>query len=409
MNQKIRELEILLKDKWYQMRKLSNGNFKKFAIGSDGMGFDKFEATIDNQIKEIARKIFILTEKGTSGYKFAPLLYFEKKKNSGGTRKIFIPRIKDQLVLKYIHDELLAALQLKNITLRTESPLKVLSEFRKTIQQYDNPVIVRTDLSSFFDTIPRERVTALALSYQLPHSIAALLKGWSEKILGRPLQATGKSKDIHISGLPQGLSISAALAELWGFEIERLMRSSTRVFRYVDDIAFVCNTNEEAQEKLKTFRSIIKELGLEISEHKTSVSNIDNGIPWLGMIHYKNEVLPDPERIDKWFYTFYHMRKKLMYSLRENPSLDKNEVLNTFYRNVKKELRGHGSSRAHWYSITKDQGQWREMDKRLHAQFKMIHKQLGIPMDAFRKLPSIHNTMVARGIHNKSDSPHIAD
>ena len=67
-----------------------------------------------------------------------------------------------------------------------------------------------------------------------------------------------------------------------------------------------------------------------------------------------------------------------------------------FYYNVKQELKGKTSARPQWYSIVKDVGQWKKMDQMLHAQFKILHKQLGIPLPKNANLPSIHKHMLSR-------------
>ncbi len=161
------------------------------------------------------------------------------------------------------------------MTLQTKSPLEVVTDFRKELSHFENPVIVRTDLTSFFDSVPRERVVDLAISLDLPNEVASMFKVWSNKIVGRPFWVRGKTKDAEVKGLPQGLSISATLAELWGNEIERKMSSTSKIFRFVDDIAFVCSSEEEAKKKLSVLRNVVSELGLQISEKKTHIAPLN--------------------------------------------------------------------------------------------------------------------------------------
>ena len=386
-----------LKSIWDQMKVHPiTGEEKAFPIGSDGMSKEKFELQLEQQLNEIVRKINAINEKGEPSYQFGTLVYYERKKSSGGTRKIYLPRLKDQLVFKWLHVNLIEAAKQKQITLQTKSPLEVVTDFRKELSHFENPVIVRTDLTSFFDSVPRERVVDLAISLDLPNEVASMFKVWSNKIVGRPFWVTGKTKDAEVKGLPQGLSISATLAELWGNEIERKMSSTSKIFRFVDDIAFVCSSEEEAKKKLSVLRNVVSELGLQISEKKTHIAPLNEGIPWLGMVHYPSEIIANEERLEKWSKRFLFMRREISIEFKNNPSKDKQELLDLFYYNVKQELKGKTSARPQWYSIVKDQGQWKKMDQLLHSQFKILHKQLDIPLSREAKLPSIHKQMLLR-------------
>ena len=386
-----------LKTIWDQMKiHPITGEVKSFPIGCDGMSREKFELQIDSQINEIVRKINIKNEDGEPVYRFGTLLYYERKKASGGTRKIYLPRIKDQLVFKWLHVNLVDSAKKKQLILQTKSPLEVVKQFRAELDRYENPIVIRTDLTSFFDTVPREKVIDLAISLDLPEEVALMFKVWSKKITGRPFWITGKIKDTVVEGLPQGLSISATLAELWGTEIERRMIDFTKVFRFVDDISFVCCSEEEANQKLSILRKVLNDLGLQISEKKTKIAALSEGIPWLGMIHYPSEIIADEERLEKWSKRFLFMRREISLEFKTNPAKDKKELLDLFYYNVKQELKGKTSSRPQWYSIVKDQGQWKKMDQLLHSQFKILHKQLGITLSRGAKLPSIHKQMLSR-------------
>ena len=389
----ISELEII----WNQMKiHPITGEEKTFPIGSDGMNKYVFEKQLTLQLNEIVRKVNTLNSFGETSYQFGTLVYYERKKASGGTRKIYLPRLKDQLVLKWIHTHLITAAKNKGITLQTKSPLEVVKRFREELSLYDNPVVVRTDLTSFFDSVPRDRVIDLASTLDIPKDAQQLLRAWSKTIMGRPMWITGKSRDEEIFGLPQGLSLSATLAELWGNEIERKMSPYVKLFRFVDDITFICNSEEEALRFLTLLREIITEMGLMISEKKTQIALLKDGIPWLGMVHYPGEVIADQDRLEKWGKRFVHLRKEISLEFRTNPLKDKKELIDLFYYNVKQELKGKTSARPQWYSIVKDVGQWKKMDQMLHAQFKILHQQLGIPLPKDANLPSIHKHMLSR-------------
>lgn len=382
------------------------GEEKSFPIGSDGMSKKVFEKHLIFQLNEITRKINSKNDLNAPSYSFGALLYYERNKSSGGTRRIYLPRLKDQLVLKWMHNHLIEAASKKKITLQTKSPFHVVKQFREKVAEFENPVVVRTDIDSFFDSVPRERVIELAMQLDLPKEVAMMLKVWSKKIVGRPLWISGKSKDKEVYGLPQGLSISATLAELWGYEIEQQMSlHGVCVFRFVDDITFLCRTEKEGAQLLKKLEDIIIMMGLSLSKRKTHIERLDQGVPWLGMKHYPSKIVADLTRTERWSKRFIFMRKEISQQFKENPEQDKTELLNLFYYNVRQELKGKTSSRPQWYSLVEDNGQWKEMDSMLHAQFKILHKQLGIYLDKDAKLPSIHKQITARRKTIQNTSP----
>lgn len=386
-----------LRSVWEKM-KLNSVSLKEktFPIGCDGMSKSNFEENLDCHLNEIIRKVNTIDSEGITKYSFGKLVYYERKKSSGGTRKIYLPRLKDQLLFKWLHFELVTAAKKKEINLQTKSPLEVVKQFRSELNKYKNPVVVRTDITSFFDSVPRDKVVDLALKLELSNDAKNLLIVWSKKIIGRPFWTTGKLKDEEVFGLPQGLSISATLAELWGDEIEKRMLPHARTFRFVDDITFICENKKNADEKLIIFKSIIEDMGLSISENKTQISALSEGVHWLGMKHYEDAIFADLDRIEKWAKRFIFIRKEFSLEYKNNPLLDKNELLSKFYFKVKQEIKGKTSARPQWYSIVNDVGQWKELDRKLHAQFKILHKQLNIPLSLNAKLPSIHKQMISR-------------
>lgn len=382
------------------------GEEKSLPIGSDGVSKDVFEKRLEFNLIEIVRKVNNKDQQNLPSYNFGPLLFYERKKSSGGVRRIYLPRLKDQIVFKWIHSKLIKAAEEKGITLQTPSPFYVVKEFRKELSLHENPVIVRTDISSFFDSIPRNRVIELANSMNLPEEVKHMLVKWSKNIIARPLWTTGKSKDEFVNGLPQGLSISATLAELWGSEIERMFSlRGIKIFRFVDDITFICKSEEVAKSLLKELKVIINEMGLSISKKKTHIDKLSNGIPWLGMIHYPDKILADPSRIDKWAKKFIFIRREVSMKYKADPKQDKNELLKLFTTKIKNEIKGKTSSRPQWYSLVEDNGQWKELDKLLHSQFKMLYKQLSISPEKNTNLPSIHKQIKSRREHYKNSSP----
>ena len=111
---KVSELESV----WKKMKVHPiTGEEKSFPIGSDGMSKKVFEKRLIFQLNEITRKINSKNKLNEPSYSFGTLLFYERKKSSGGTRRIYLPRLRDQLVLKWMHNHLIESALKKKITL----------------------------------------------------------------------------------------------------------------------------------------------------------------------------------------------------------------------------------------------------------------------------------------------------
>lgn len=97
------------------------------------------------------------------------------------------------------------------------------------------------------------------------------------------------------SGTPQGGSCSPLLANIALHGLEQAMgmsyqygggRTQTcglrRVVRYADDFLVFCSTQEDAQQAVLLLRDWLKERGLALSEEKTRIVHLKDGVDFLG-------------------------------------------------------------------------------------------------------------------------------
>ncbi len=122
------------------------------------------------------------------------------------------------------------------------------------------------------------------------------------------------------SGTPQGGIISPILANMTLDGIEALIASNyytskygrvdkrydhhkVNFVRYADDFIVTVDSEKTAKEIAELIKSFLKERGLELSENKTLISNIDDGFDFLGwnLRKYKGKLLIKPSKgsIDK--------------------------------------------------------------------------------------------------------------
>lgn len=144
----------------------------------------------------------------------------------------------DQICLRRTDQIVKAALRLPPINRHDE--VKQLLEVLRTEQNFK---IFRTDIKSFFETIPLGQVISNLESDGFRNSCALL----HLKSLARHLD-----KNYMYTGLPRGLSISSTLADYSMHSFDREVLSHENILyytRYVDDICIVHFDNQEILKK----------------------------------------------------------------------------------------------------------------------------------------------------------------
>lgn len=146
--------------------------------------------------------------------------------------------------------------------------------------------VVRTDLKSFYETIPHDK-----LKQKL--NADNLLTSYSKRIISQILNQY-KSLSNSSDGLPRGIGISAYLAELYMRESDATFRSMQDVSyyaRYVDDfvIIFTPSASNRVDDYLPRIDEILeKKFLLERNKtpNKTQTANVDGGPGVISRIDY---------------------------------------------------------------------------------------------------------------------------
>jgi len=400
-----------LTDVWRTLRKPSpSGQPRVLPIGVDGMRTDIFERNLIHNIHEISRRIGRIADDGLTSYNFSALLCFEQPKNTGGFRKIYIPRIRDQVVLRTMHDDLVYAANIQGLRLCPPPPLSLVKAFRNALRQFSNPWILRTDIHSFFDSVPRAKVLDCTSTLNISETTRGLLTKWSATLRARLPGKLLTNQNSLLSGLPQGLSLSSSLAELWASKIDMSIKDRFHYFRYVDDIVVICETRLTAEAALSWLECKIIDLNLKLSFPKTQILPLYGGVPWLGLVHFPDKICVERERLERWLRRFAAIRRRAMENLRSHTDKSSREsVLQSFHREVRDEVSGRTSSRPAWYTISHESGEWKEMDRAIHAMIRSFHHQAGALPPSGRQLPSIHRALLARKSRLTFSVPSKAD
>lgn len=369
-------------------KKLLDRN-KKLPIGLDGVNCDVFEKNIDNSINEIHRKLII--RDGVISYKFGPLLRIFKNKQGGGTRMLHIPRLRDQIVLRMIHDEILHHLHYKSISITPKSPYFFVREFDKYTKDKEDAFILKSDLKLFYDTIPRNLAIDHCFTFDIRKEIQELLTTWSSTISIRTDFMHGSSEIKDFSGLPQGLSISSLLSELYALKIDSEFKHDTGYFRYADDFAIVCNDKNDAKNKLNSLNKVVSNLSLSLSSNKTEIIKFTDGFKWLGITHFPGSKYIDSDKLYNTFRPITSIKKSYEDKLTDCANqTSKIEVISEMIREIDYFISGKGNFRIRWYSQCEDQGQWRELDRFIHGTIRSAIRKFGVNESDLEPLPSLH-------------------
>lgn len=380
------------------------------ATGVDGMCCAAFERNLQGNLAEIARTIARKDSDGLPCYRFAPLLQFEVAKSVAGVRRIHIPRIRDQLVIRAMHDQISRAARSCGMPTRPAAPTDAVGRFRERLAAFDNPFVVRTDIQSFYDSLVRSSAVACALDIVECATTRHLLEKWSAEVRVRAPWMSGKSGDRLVDGLPQGVSLSSILSELAMANFDREASSRFPYQRYVDDIVVVCTSESEARGALEWIEQMAARLRLKLSPAKTSIRRLELGVAWLGLEHRTAGIRLAPGRVDRWIRRFARIKKKAARAIAATPeAAEKAAIANRFQREIRDEIRGRGSSRSVWFALADDDGQWREVDRSLHAMIRSLHRLALLPPPKGRQLPSVHRALLSKKARLSLSVPSNAD
>lgn len=370
---------------WKMRRPPALKRLKTLPIGLDGLSCEKIELRISMHLSEIERKI------NSHSYSFAPLLELERSKSNDGVRRLYIPRLRDQIVLRVLHDAIIGTAENNGIVLHQKTPYEVVRKFDVATQEIEAPWIMRTDITSFYDSIPREALLALFDTLNPDSTISNLLHTWSEQLKSRKGFTIGKEAETPLLGLPQGLSISAPLSELWAKQIDKEYATKSHYFRYVDDITLVCTYKDEAEAEFEKLKQIIERLQLQLSPSKTIIKALSEGVEWLGMKHYGVRKELDSEKVKTWLKPFLKLKREAITTLSGSTnSEDRKKVVVQYVKKIEAQINGKYANRIRWYSLGEDYGQWNYADKLIHEMIRSVCRNAKVEVSTLKQLPSVH-------------------
>jgi hypothetical protein len=206
-------------------------------------------------------------------YKFTPL----KEIQLTNGRIVTIPTIRDRIVIEIIKNKLKKKYNIKFINRETI--------IKKLILKLNNDIpsfVIRLDIKNFYPSVSHR-----TLYEKLSRSS---LVGFEElNLIKKLLKLNGTD------GLPQGLSVSSILSEIYLEDFDKMLKlihpRISLYYRYVDDIIILINgtiTNETLNEIKSSIVKIFNKYNLLLNDKKTSYIQYTPSI----IINKKNLKLP---------------------------------------------------------------------------------------------------------------------
>ncbi len=294
---------------------------KNCAIGLDSISASSFVQNIRDEIQIIIRKV-TKQEYHFSRYK---MLLFPKGPNKN-PRKICIPTIRDRIVIAIVSQILKEKFFKETQQNKANLVVSGLIKKRKKYTHY-----IKLDLSTFFASINHALLLEVIKTKISEQSILHLIQKILTTASYDPILRIEESPVEKKCGIPEGLSCSGLLADIFMFDIDQKYQNneSFEYGRFVDDIIIFCN--EDNVERLRT--QLINDLRnkkLIINEEKTCVGEIKNGFQYLGYLFKPNDVITVREssiykheqRIDEMIKKYF---KKMMANLKVIKDLQKKQ------------------------------------------------------------------------------------
>lgn len=243
------------------------------ASGIDRMVKRVFDKNVETHLSIINRKVF----NGT--YKFTP--YREKlfiKSKNNPPRVISIPTIRDKIVHKGLHKIIQESFSIQQPLVQT-----VIGEMKNELKNFDS--FIKIDIKNFYDNI-NHKVLDKKLSKKIR---TPLVKSLILNAIRTPTVTKNHSKEDSLYsnclGVPQGLSISNVLAEVYFSDFDKKYKSKKRFryYRYVDDILILCQENDIPKIQDDIFKDIEENHKLKVNTSKCKKGRIDRvGFDFLG-------------------------------------------------------------------------------------------------------------------------------
>ncbi|ABW19523.1 group II intron reverse transcriptase/maturase [Alkaliphilus oremlandii] len=266
------------------------------APGIDGETVFNFHLNLELNIEFLHDKL------KTNGYEPSPVRRVEIQKPDGGVRLLGIPTVKDRVVQQAIVNII------EPIFDKTFHPSSygyrpnhsqhgAVAKAERFMNKYGLEHVVDMDLSKCFDTLDHE-IMMKAVSERI--SDGRVLK-LIEKFLKAGVMHSDNFSRTEV-GSPQGGVISPLLSNIYLNQFDqRMMSKGIRIVRFADDILIFAKDKKTAGNyKAYATQVLENELKLKVNNEKTKLTNVNEGVEFLGFVIKDKWLGVNPKRIERF-------------------------------------------------------------------------------------------------------------
>lgn len=282
------QIDSLFK-KWFSLETLEERFYNrvryKSSPGLDKIGVSSFYDNLEENLEIINKKVFNDTYKFT---KYKELLI--SKGRDKNPRVISRPTIRDKVLLSslqgYIKESFISKLDNRLPHTKIDNIVRKLSDY-----QY----FVKIDIKEFYQSINHKKLLEILDANLCFAAINLIKEAITTPTVSRDFSSITSNPPIPLKGVPEGLSISNVLAEIYLKPIDDFYQKKQGIAycRYVDDILLLCNKSN-FRHLQKNIVKKLKKIKLQAhsfeNSQKMAASKISNGFCYLGY-HYSPEFI----------------------------------------------------------------------------------------------------------------------
>jgi group II intron reverse transcriptase/maturase len=310
----------------------------------DGTTFEAIEARgLDNFLAEIAEEL------KSESYRPSPVLRRTILKANGKERPLGIPTIRDRIVqmsCKLVIEPIFEAdFEECSYGFRPKRSSKDAVKEIKSALLAGRTDVFDGDLSSYFDSIPHDKLLITLEQRISDRRVLKLIKLWLKAPVSENGRMTGGKKSKM--GTPQGGVLSPLLANVYLHLVDRIVmrkdgyfrQKGIQIIRYADD--FVLMARSIPPEALLRLEKVLSRMGLTLNKEKSKQLDAkDSGFDFLGF-NFRNRWSRMQYRRKYWHIG--PSRKsvlKITASLRELCTVSRHLEQGEFVRMLNEKVRG---------------------------------------------------------------------
>jgi len=365
---------------------------KPSPVGIDGVTAEGFDSNLAANLAEISRMLSQPDLPRPTRYRFAPLRRKVISREPGSHREIFVPRIRDQIVLRAIGKLLKDKISGNALNFPDTSPRQAVKRVIAAREEGCR-LVLRTDIAQYYQSIPHDQMLDRVRTLQVD-KIAFQLIG---DIMTTPLRdpKKGKACDMHPErGVPTGVSISTTLGEFFLMDLSVDFHSSGRLqlVRYMDDLLLASDNKAYLKSSASRLKTKIENKGLSFSKTKTNWTSFEEGFEFLGFMFKGDKLLISEKKSAKWVRSYVGITRKHIDRVEAYDTTDgMNPSLQQMIHEINREISGASGMQVPYYSMADDLSPFKRLDRQIREVIGGIFRRKNLTMKGEFRVESAYS------------------